>query len=145
MADKTHSSITIDAPAAEIMAVIADLPNYPTWSDGVKHIDVLTETEAGRPDTARWQIESGPIKDTYELQYTWDGDDAVNWVLTKGNVLKAMDGTYTMIPQDDGSTDVEYDLVVDLSIPMIGMLKRRAEKGIVSSALKGLKARVENG
>ncbi|MGA1147289.1 MAG: cyclase, partial [Candidatus Nanopelagicales bacterium] len=34
MADQTESSIDIDASAERIMAVIADLPAYPQWSDG---------------------------------------------------------------------------------------------------------------
>ena len=37
-----------------------------------------------------------------------------------------------------------YRLAVDVSIPMIGMLKRKAEKVIIDTALKGLKKRVES-
>jgi hypothetical protein len=33
---------------------------------------------------------------------------------------------------------------VDIAIPMIGMLKRKAEKVIIDTALKGLKRRVES-
>ncbi|HBK38679.1 MAG TPA: cyclase, partial [Actinobacteria bacterium] len=45
----------------------------------------------------------------------------------------------------NGTTTVYYRLQVDVKIPMIGMLKRKAEKVIVDTALKGLKARVESG
>jgi hypothetical protein len=34
-------------------------------------------------------------------------------------------------------------LAVDINMPMIGMFKRKAEKAIIDSALKGLKKRVE--
>ncbi len=37
-----------------------------------------------------------------------------------------------------------YSLAVDLNIPMIGMLRRKAEKVIIDTALKGLKRRVES-
>jgi hypothetical protein len=40
---------------------------------------------------------------------------------------------------------VHYRLAVDVKIPMIGMIKRKAEKVIVDTALKGLKKRVESG
>ena len=43
-----------------------------------------------------------------------------------------------------GGTKVTYDLEVDLKIPMIGMLKRKAEKVIIDTALKELKKRVES-
>ena len=36
-----------------------------------------------------------------------------------------------------------YELSVDVRVPLPGLLKRRAEKVIIDTALKGLKARVE--
>jgi hypothetical protein len=43
----------------------------------------------------------------------------------------------------DGVTTVTYTLSVELNIPMIGMLRRKAEKIIIDTALKELKRRVE--
>jgi len=143
MADETSGSIDIDADPATIMNVIADLTVYPDWSDGVKNVEVLTEYEDGRPGDARFAVESGPIKDSYVLAYEWNGDESVSWQLTEGGVLTAMDGSYTLTDNGDGSTHVDYRLMVGLSIPMIGMIRRKAEKVIVDTALKGLKARVE--
>jgi hypothetical protein len=57
-------------------------------------------------------------------------------------VLKAMTGSYTLTSDGDG-TKVTYRLAVDVKIPMIGLLKRKAEKVIVDTALKELKKRVE--
>ena len=54
-----------------------------------------------------------------------------------------MDGAYELADRG-GSTEVTYRLAVDISIPMIGMLKRKAEKVIIDTALKGLKKRVES-
>ena len=59
-------------------------------------------------------------------------------------MLKAMDGAYELDGRADGSTEVTYRLAVDISVPMIGMLKRKAEKVIIDTALKGLKKRVES-
>ena len=64
----------------------------------------------------------------------------VSWTLTQGDMLKAMDGTYLLTDNGDGTTEVVYQLAVDVSIPMIGMIKRKAEKVIVDTALRGLKA-----
>ncbi len=142
MADATESSIVIDASAAAIMDVIADLPAYPEWSDGVKSIEVLAEYEDGRPADARFTVDAAGIKDVYDLEYDWDGNNRVDWKLTKGGKLKRNDGSY-ILEEVDGRTKVSYKLVVDLSIPMVGMLKRKFEKGIVETALNGLKKRVE--
>jgi hypothetical protein len=38
---------------------------------------------------------------------------------------------------------VTYRLTVDVKIPMLGLLKRKAEKGIIETALTELKKRAE--
>jgi ribosome-associated toxin RatA of RatAB toxin-antitoxin module len=145
MADQTESSIVINASPAAVMGVIADLPAYPEWSDGIKEVVVLTAFEDdNRPADARFRLDSGVIKDVYELEYDWDGDRRVTWTLTKGDMLTAMDGVYELADNGDGTTTVHYRLSVDVKIPMIGMIKRKAEKVIVDTALKGLKKRVES-
>lgn len=146
MAEQTQSSIDIAASPAQIMAVIADLPAYPQWSDGITKVEVISIYEDdGLPADARFYLDSGPIKDVYELEYDWDGDRQVTWTLTKGDMLTAMDGAYELTAKADGSTTVNYRLSVDVKIPMIGMIKRKAERVIVDTALKGLKKRVESG
>ncbi len=144
MADRTESSITIAADPAVIMEVIADLESYPDWTSGVREVEVLTVYEdSGRPAEARFLIDSGGIKDDYTLEYEWDGDVSVSWTLGEASMLKAMDGAYVLSDRGDGTTEVAYQLAVDVKIPMLGMIKRKAEKVIVDTALKGLKARVE--
>ena len=143
MAEQTESSIVIDASPQTVMAVIADLGAYPDWSDGITAVEVLSTGPDDRPAQARFHLASGPIKDTYELDYTWQGDVSVHWILTKGDMLTMMDGSYTLIDNGDESTKVEYRLAVDVKIPMIGLLKRKAEKVIVDTALKGLRKRVD--
>ena len=59
-------------------------------------------------------------------------------------MLKMLDGAYTLVDQGDGSTEVTYRLALDVSIPLIGMLKRKGEKILIDTALKGLKKRVES-
>jgi ribosome-associated toxin RatA of RatAB toxin-antitoxin module len=143
MADRTESSIVIQATPSRVMTVIADLARYPEWSDGVKSVEILTEFEDGRPGDAHFVLDAGALKDSYTLEYDWDGDRSVTWRLTEGHMLKAMDGVYELTDNGDGSTTVVYQLAVDVSIPMIGLIRRKAEKVIVDTALRGLKERVE--
>ncbi|MGN6243475.1 MAG: SRPBCC family protein [Motilibacteraceae bacterium] len=144
MADQTESSIVIDASPSEVMAVIADIEAYPSWNDEVKEVEVLSVYDDAdeRPAEVRFILDAGAIKDTYTLSYTWDGDDAVSWTLVEAGMLTAMDGTYLLTP-NGGGTQVTYRLAVGVKIPMIGMIKKKAEKVIIDRALKGLKKRVE--
>jgi ribosome-associated toxin RatA of RatAB toxin-antitoxin module len=144
MAEQTTSSIVVNAEPAEIMAVIADFDAYPQWAQGVKKADVVKQGSAGRADQVYFELDASPIKDQYTLEYDWDGDSSVRWWLVEGKMLKGMDGTYELDARGGGSTEVTYRLAVEISIPMIGMLKRKAEKVIIDTALKGLKKRVES-
>ena len=143
MAEQTTSSIVIDAEPAAVMAVISDFDAYPEWAQGVKKADVVADGGDGRPEQVYFELDASPIKDAYTLQYDWHGDSSVHWTLAEGKMLKAMDGSYELADRG-GSTEVTYRLAVDISIPMIGMLKRKAEKVIIDTALKGLKKRVES-
>lgn len=144
MADHTESSIDIMASPARIMGVIADIAAYPLWSDGITAVEILQQS-GERPQLARFTLDSGIVRDTYELAYTWNADREVSWRLVKAeSLLKALDGSYTLTANPDGSTSVRYQLQVDVKVPMIGMMKRKAEKVIIDTALKGLKTRVES-
>jgi hypothetical protein len=143
MADKTSSTMTIQAPPAVIMAVIADFAAYPKWATGVRAADVLQTGQDGMAERVRFTLDAGVIKDSYVLAYTWQGDEHVAWELVeRGSAVSEMSGAYRL-EQAGGATKVTYELAVGLAIPMIGMLKRRAEKTIIDTALKGLRTRVQ--
>lgn len=144
MAEQTTSSIRITAEPATIMDVIADFGSYPDWATGVKQTDVLASRADGRAERVRFVLDASPIRDEYVLAYDWDDDRRVTWRLVEGRVIKAMDGAYELAAGGD-DTEVTYRLSVDVAIPVIGLLKRKAEKVIIDAALKGLKKRVESG
>ncbi|MEV0615961.1 SRPBCC family protein [Nonomuraea sp. NPDC050404] len=143
MSDRTTSTATIAAGRADVMAVIADFPSYPQWAGQVKSAEVLSTDADGRPHTVRFVLDAGPISDTYTLAYAWQGDDLLSWqVAEPGKMVSELRGSYRLADVGSG-TEVTYELTVDLSVPMIGLIKRKAEKVIVDTALKGLKKRVE--
>jgi hypothetical protein len=126
------------------MTAIADFAAYPAWADGVKETEVLSTGPDDRAARVRFALEAGPIKDSYVLAYNWEGDDAVYWDLAeRGKMVTGMSGSYQLADHGN-ATDVTYELTVDASIPMMGMFKRKAEKMIVDTALKGLKRHVES-
>ena len=144
MAEQTSSSIVVDAPPADVMAVIADFESYPEWAKGVQQADVVEQGSGDRAEQVYFALDVSPIKDEYTLAYVWEGDREVTWTLVEGNMLRALDGAYTLVDRGDGSTEVTYRLALDVSIPLIGMLKRKGEKILIDAALKGLKKRVES-
>ncbi|WP_016701394.1 SRPBCC family protein [Actinoalloteichus spitiensis] len=143
MADQSTQSIHIEAEPAEVMAVIADFPAYPDWTGELKETSVLATGDDGRAERVRFTLDAGIVKDTYVLQYDWAADGlSVSWELVEGQTQKSQRGSY-QLRKVPGGTEVVYTLAVDLTIPMIGLFKRKAERVVMDIALKGLKRRVE--
>ena len=143
VADKTTQTIHIDADPRTVMDVIADLASYPDWVSEYTEAEVLESDAAGYPILARLVLDAAVLRDTMVLKYEWPADRAsVRWSLVSSGLLKSLDGVYTLTPKGSG-TDVTYELAVDLMIPMIGLLKRKAERRLTDTALKDLKKRVE--
>jgi len=146
MPNRTQSSIHVGAAPGRVLDAIADFPAYPTWATDVKKVTVLSEEGDGWADRVEFVLDAGVIKDTYVLDYAWevegDGTGVVSWQLVSATVLRAMNGSYTL-EAESGGTLVTYRLAVDLNIPMLGLLKRKAEKVIVETALEELQKHVE--
>ena len=146
MAEQTTSSIVIDATPAQVMGVILDFEAYPAWAQGMKSAEVVGRDAEGRASEVHFELEATPIKDSYTLAYTYVGTGTLRWTLTEGKMLRAMEGSYDLVEtagNGTAGTQVTYQLSVDVAIPMIGLLRRKAEKVIIDTALKGLKKRVE--
>ena len=144
MAEQTTSSIVVNAEPAAVMAVIGDFDAYPEWAKGVQKAEVVAEGTDGWADQVFFVLDVSPIRDEYTLAYEWKGDEQVTWRLVSGKMLRSLDGAYVLRDLGDGSTEVTYRLALDVSIPLIGMLKRKGEKILIDTALKGLKKRVES-
>ncbi|MGI8761152.1 MAG: SRPBCC family protein [Jatrophihabitantaceae bacterium] len=144
MADQSTQSIVIDADPGTVMAAIADFDAYPVWAGSVKKAEVLQVGADGRAKRVAFTLDAGVVRDQYELDYTWTGDSRVEWTLVKGQMMRAQHGSYELAA-GPGGTHVTYSLTVDLAIPMLGLLKRKAERVVMDTALKELKRHVEAG
>lgn len=147
MSESTSSSTTIKADPAVVLDVIADFDSYHRWAENVVRAQVLTQDSDGWPRTVRFELDAGVLRDTYVLAYNWDidqdGTGEVSWKLVESTVIRALDGSYRLL-QETGRTNVTYRLCVDANIPVVAMLRRRAEKSIIDQALRGLKQRCES-
>ncbi|MDQ1294804.1 MAG: hypothetical protein QG608_2689 [Actinomycetota bacterium] len=146
MSDRTEASVVIEAAPHAVLAVIADFGAYPAWAQEVREATVLGEGPDHRPELVRFTLDAGILKDTYTLRYVWQFPDGavgdLTWSLVDSTVLNTMNGAYRLRPHGTG-TEVTYALEVDLKVPLLGMLRRRAERSVVGTALTALRKRVE--
>jgi uncharacterized membrane protein len=145
MADTSTQSIQVHAPVDRVAAVICDFPRYPDWVDAMEQVEVLEEYEDGYAAQVRFVIDAGVMADDYTLEYAYADDlSRIEWHLVEpSKTQKSQEGSYDLADNGDGTTTVTYQLVVDVKMPLLGMMKRKAEKVIIDTALKELKKRVE--
>ncbi len=143
MPDLSTQSIVINADPQKVMGVIADFAAYPEWTGAIKSVEVTKPGTPSRADRVKFVMDAGLLKDTYELAYTWAPDGlSVTWDLVAASLQKSQHGSYRLKPAGTG-TEVTYSLRVEPSIPLIGPLRRKAERSILDTALKELRKRVE--
>lgn len=145
MAETSTQSIVIAAPRARIAEVICDFARYPEWVSAAKRVEILEEYEDGYASQVRFVLDAGMIQDEYTLSYEYAEDiSRVEWhLVAPSRIQKVQDGSYDIEENADGTSTVTYTLAVELSIGMLGMFKRKAEKMIMDTALRELKRRVE--
>lgn len=143
MADHASQSVTIGASPEQCFAVATDFEHYPDWAHDVKEAKVLARDDHGRATQVEFRTSALGRSTHYTLSYDYSqAPRAMSWQLVTGDIMRAIDGSYTFTPAAGGGTEVTYSLSIELIVPLPGFVKRRAEVRIVNS-VKDLKARVE--
>lgn len=146
MADSSTQSIIIGASPDRVAAVICDFPRYPEWAEAVRRAEVIEEYEDGYASQVRFTLDAGVLADEYVLAYEYAEDiSRIEWhLVAPSKMQKSQRGSYDLVGDAAGTTTtVTYTLEVELSVAMLGMFRRKAEKMIMDAALKQLKRRVE--
>jgi uncharacterized membrane protein len=144
MTETASERIRVDAAADRCFDVAIDFESYPEWARDVREAKVLETDAEGRGTKVEYRAAALGRSVRYVLAYDYaEAPNAFSWELVEGDMLRRLDGTYRFEPEGPSSTRVHYDLAVDLSMPLPGLLKRRAAGLIMGSALKELKKQVE--
>lgn len=142
MTDAVRDSIVVNADPDTILDVVADLPSYPEWQDDTKSVEVLETDEDGWPTKARLEIDVKVAQATMVLEYTYP-EDGMRWRLLEGTGLSRNDGAYLMRDLGDGTTEVTFEVEIETSLKVPGMIRRQIAKRVADQALKQMKRRAE--
>jgi uncharacterized membrane protein len=145
VAEEAHERIHVDASPERCYELATDYENYPSWAKDVKSASILERDDQDRGKKVEYRAAALGRSVRYILEYDYsEAPAAFSWKFVEGDMLRKLDGRYGF-EDDAGGTRVTYDLVVDVSIPMPGLIKRRAAGLIMGTALKELKKAVEKG
>ena len=144
MAEFSKSTITIDAPIADVQKALFELDKYPEWSSQIKSSEALAHDDLGRITKVKMSIDAGMMKDRLTLDYDWSkAPSSLSFSLDEADLLTGMDGVYTIKAIDEDTTEVTYELEVALSMPVPAMMRQKAEKATIDAALSQLKTSLE--
>lgn len=144
MAETAFQTTTIAAPPERVWAIAADVEKYPEWAKDVKDVVVHVRDDAGRPLEVEFRASALGRSTHYTLGYDYSqAPEVLAWRMIRGDIMRTIDGAYRFSTAADGSTEVRYDLLIDLVVPLPGFVKRRAEVRILNT-VRELKARAES-
>ena len=144
MSELSKSVITIDAPVAEVQVALFALDKYSEWSAQIKSSEAITRDDQGRITKVKMSIDAGMMKDRVTLDYDWSSaPNKLTFTLDDADLLTGMDGAYTLKSIDEDTTEVTYELGVSLSMPIPAMMRQKAEKATIDTALAQLKSHLE--
>jgi carbon monoxide dehydrogenase subunit G len=144
VAEQTQGEIEVGATPRQVLEVIVDYPAYPEWATGVKGTRVEKRDSKGRPAEVSFEVSQMGVSARYTLAYRYKArDGGLSWTTKAASgAVKDIKGEYVLEPSGQG-TKVTYRTAIEAAIPMMGFMRRQAEKAIIATALDGLKKRVE--
>ena len=144
MSEFSKSTVTIEAPIADVQKTLSELDKYPEWSTQIKSAESLATDDQGRITKIKMSIDAGMMKDRVVLDYDWSqSPEKIIFSLDEADLLTSMDGAYTFKSIDSDSTEVTYELGVSLSMSIPDMMRKKAEKATIDAALAQLKTHLE--
>jgi uncharacterized membrane protein len=146
MTDQATEHTYIAASLDECWAVVTDFDNYADWVNDIKSVTVLERDGEGRGTRVTFRAGAFGRSTSYTLAYDYtNAPFRLAWVQAAGDITSQLDGAYQFTERESGGTDVIYNLIVELKVPLPGFVKQRAAARIIGTALRELKACVERG
>jgi hypothetical protein len=143
--EQVTERLLIRGAPEQCYAVLTRFDDYPEWAADIKSVNIDERDGDGRPSLVTFRAAAFGRSTSYSLRYDYsDAPARLSWKQERGDITRRLDGSYELLPSGDGGTEIIYSLTVDLIVPLPGFVKRRAEGRIMGTALRELKARVEN-
>lgn len=141
------ASAEIDAPLADVWAVVEDVASAPQWQGGMDTMDVRERDAEGRAELCETATDVGPRTVRSTVRFEYEPEHRLTWTQVKGD-LKHVVGSWSLDDLGGGRTRATYSLHGDPG-RILGMLTRgpmgdRVRAAIIDRRPGELKSRVED-
>lgn len=130
-------TVTVNAPAAAVLAFLRDIDNQQNWFPGNILSEVLETDADGRPAKAKLVNDVKIAKDEFTLSYTHT-DDGFSWSLdAPTSVQKQQTGSWTVVDKG-GKAEATMQLTLDTKLPLPGFVQKKTVKDTLKGATSAL-------
>jgi ribosome-associated toxin RatA of RatAB toxin-antitoxin module len=137
MAVSDSLTVTVNAPADQVLAFLRDVDNQKNWFPGNPESEVLERGADGFPSTARLVNDVKVAKDEFFLVYTHN-PNGFSWTMREpSKAQKEQNGSWT-VTDKGGKCDVTFALSIDSSLPLPGFVQKSVLKDTLKGATKAL-------
>jgi ribosome-associated toxin RatA of RatAB toxin-antitoxin module len=136
-----QKSLTMNASKDQILTVLKDYESYSEFMDGVSK--VVVESRNGNTIMAKYDL--NVIKTfSYVLALT-ESEDGVSWTFDNGDIFKTNSGSWELSDNGDGTTDVVYNIDIEIKIKMMGtgMITKKLVNTSLPSMMKAVEKRAQ--
>ncbi len=141
-----QKSLTIQAPAAAVLAVVGDIEGYPDWHPFFLSVRPTARDAQGRVIAADCRHNASVTTLSTVLEFI-HADSAVT-ARRRGGDLRALEGVFE-VREEDGASVVTHRLLVDpgarLGLLLRGPVEERVRTRVLEGALDGLQAQLARG
>jgi ribosome-associated toxin RatA of RatAB toxin-antitoxin module len=136
-----QKSLTMKASKDQILTVLKDYESYSEFMDGVSKVEV--ESRDGNKVMAKYDL--NVIKTfSYVLALT-ESDDGISWTFDNGDIFATNAGSWELTDNGDGTTDVVYNIDIEIKIKMMGtgMITKKLVNTSLPSMMKAVEKRAQ--
>ena len=136
-------TVEVAAPAAAIMAIVADFEAYPQWNEEVTGAWVLARYDDGRPSQLRLDTKVQGMEGTYIQAVYYPGENQIQTVMQQGNLFSKQEQLFAVV--DMGPTSLlTVEMDVEVSMPGVpSMMVKKVANDALEHLAGNLKTRAE--
>jgi len=130
-------SVSINAPAADVIAFLRNVDNQKNWMPGCLASEVLEKDGEGRPAKARLTNDVKVAKDTFELNYTQNAN-GFSWKLAQPTKMQTTNDGSWQVADKGSKSEATFALTIDTPLPLPGFIQKKTLKDTLKGTTQAL-------
>ncbi|GFG62818.1 cyclase [Mycobacterium kubicae] len=135
-------TVEVDADAASIMAIVADIERYPEWNEGVKGAWVLARYDDGRPSQVRLDTSINGLEGIYIHAVYYPGENQIQTVMQQGDLFAKQEQLFSVVATGASSL-LTVDIDVEPSMPVPAPMVKMMLNNVLDALAENVKKRAE--